>query len=72
MADLLPTHIHFNPLWIMAYDNFPLDAIAQKEAIEKQGVQEGAWFTFYHDPFMKACRFEEDGTVKESFQSPSE
>jgi glyoxylase-like metal-dependent hydrolase (beta-lactamase superfamily II) len=72
MADLLPTHIHFNPLWIMAYDNFPLDAIAQKEAIEKRGVEEGAWFTFYHDPFMQACRFGEDGTVKESFQSPSE
>jgi glyoxylase-like metal-dependent hydrolase (beta-lactamase superfamily II) len=69
MADLLPTHIHFNPLWIMAYDNFPLDAIRQKEAIEKQGVQEGAWFTFYHDPFMQACRFSEDGTVREGFRS---
>jgi hypothetical protein len=29
LADLLPTHAHFNPLWVMAYDNYPLDAIEQ-------------------------------------------
>lgn len=65
MADLLPTHVHFNPLWVMAYDNFPLDAVAQKEKWEKWGIERNAWFTFYHDPFLRACRFDDRGTVME-------
>lgn len=65
MGDLLPTHAHFNPLWVMAYDNFPLDAIDRKEALEGLFVRQGAWFTFYHDPFMPACRFDEKGNITE-------
>jgi hypothetical protein len=30
MVELPSTHAHFNPLWIMAYDNFPLESIAVK------------------------------------------
>lgn len=67
MADLLPTHAHFNPLWIMAYDNFPLDAITAKEEWENIGIREGAWFTFYHDAVMLACRFDEKGNIIERF-----
>jgi glyoxylase-like metal-dependent hydrolase (beta-lactamase superfamily II) len=63
LADLLPTHVHFNPLWIMAYDNFPMDAIALKEKYEATGLRENAWFTFYHDPSMYACKFDEQGRV---------
>jgi glyoxylase-like metal-dependent hydrolase (beta-lactamase superfamily II) len=71
LADLLPTHAHFNPLWIMAYDNFPLEAIALKQQYEKRGIRENAWFTFYHDPFMFACRFDADGRVVENIgQAP--
>lgn len=68
LADLLPTHAHFNPLWIMAYDNYPLDAIAQKEEWENQGIKENAWFTFYHDPFVLACRFDEKGAMTEQWK----
>lgn len=67
MADLLPTHAHFNPLWVMAYDNFPLDAIDQKEKIEKSALKLNAWFTFYHDATMRACKFDEKGNVTERF-----
>ena len=69
LADLLPTHAHFNPLWVMAYDNYPLDAIRLKEELENQGIREGAWFTFYHDPFMLACKFDEKGNVLEKVTS---
>jgi len=69
MADLLPTHVHFNPLWVMAYDNFPMDAIARKEEIEREALAKNAWFTFYHDPFVAACRFGEKGVVKEKFEA---
>jgi len=63
LADLLPTHVHFNPLWIMAYDNFPLDAIALKQKFETKAIRENAWFTFYHDPSMYACKFDIQGHV---------
>ncbi|MGD0886694.1 MAG: MBL fold metallo-hydrolase [Thermodesulfovibrionales bacterium] len=65
MVDLLPTHAHFNPLWIMAYDNFPLESIEKKEEWEKRGIEEGSWFTFYHDPFVLACKFDEQGNITE-------
>ena len=63
LADLLPTHAHANPLWIMAYDNFPMESIALKEQWMKQGVAEGVWFTFYHDAFMTACKYDDKGMV---------
>ena len=67
LADLLPTHAHANPLWVMAYDNFPLDAIKQKEQWIKYGVSSSAWFTFYHDVFMTACKFDDKGNVVEKW-----
>jgi glyoxylase-like metal-dependent hydrolase (beta-lactamase superfamily II) len=63
LGDLLPTHAHYNPLWIMAYDNFPLDAIRAKEEWEHKTLPGNTWFTFYHDQFMKACRFDENGNI---------
>ncbi|HYA88295.1 MAG TPA: MBL fold metallo-hydrolase [Nitrospirota bacterium] len=72
MVDLLPTHAHFNPLWIMAYDNFPLESIAAKELWEKRGIEEKAWFTFYHDPFVLACKFDEKGTILEKWPDTAE
>ena len=68
MADLLPTHVHFNPLWITAYDNYPLDAIAQKEEWENRALKENAWFMFYHDPIVLACRFDEKGAMTEQWK----
>jgi len=63
LADLLPTHAHANPLWVMAYDNYPMSSIAQKEQWMKYGVSKNAWFTFYHDAFLTACKFDDKGTV---------
>lgn len=63
LGDLLPTHAHFNPLWVMAYDNYPLDTIKQKERFEKIALEEKAWLIFYHDPFSPACKFDKEGSV---------
>ncbi len=65
LGDLLPTHAHGNPLWVMAYDNYPMDAIARKEQWISSGVADGVWFTFYHDAFMRACKFDGKGNVTE-------
>jgi len=67
LGDLLPTHAHANPLWVMAYDNYPMDSIALKEQWIKQGVSEGVWFTFYHDPFMTACKYDDGGNITEKW-----
>jgi len=67
LADLLPTHVHYNPLWVMAYDNYPMDAIFLKEKYEALALEEEAWLTYYHDPFMFASKFDSDGKVVKKF-----
>lgn len=68
LGDLLPLHSHFNPLWIMAYDNFPLDIIEQKEALLPFFASRNCWFTFYHDIYMKACRIKPSGEIQTRWQ----
>jgi predicted metal-dependent phosphotriesterase family hydrolase len=34
----------------------------------KKGVAEGVWFTFYHDHFMNACKYDDKGNVTEKWQ----
>jgi len=68
LGDLLPTHAHLNPLWITAYDNFPLDAVRVKETLQCRGAEEGAWFTLYHDPLVQACRITEKGNIVEEWR----
>ncbi len=63
LGDLFPTHTHSNPLWIMAYDNFPLEVVALKQQLLPGYREKSCWFTFYHDIFMKACRLDDGGKV---------
>lgn len=63
LGDLYPTHAHTNPLWIMAYDNFPLEVIDRKEEYFTHYQKLDSWFTFYHDPAVKACKLDEQGNI---------
>lgn len=63
LGDLMPTHAHANPLWIMSYDNFPLEVIAQKEYWIERYRDRDCWYTFYHDDFMKAGRMNGQGQI---------
>ncbi len=65
LGDVLPTHTHANPLWIMAYDNFPLELIEQKEHLLPAYRKQNCWFTFYHDIYMRACHLDDRGKVIE-------
>ena len=65
LGDLLPTHTHINPLWIMAYDNFPMDVIRLKQELIPYYQQQQCWFTMYHDIFLKACRLDENNKIIE-------
>ncbi len=66
LGDLCPTHAHLNPLWVMAYDNFPLEVIARKEDYLRIYRNKASWFTFYHDPFVRACRLADDGSIAQT------
>jgi len=68
LGDLLPNQAHFNPLWVTAFDNFPLESVEQKEILIRKGVVEGAWFTFYHDPYLSACRYNQQGEITEKWE----
>ncbi len=64
MADIMPTHAHQNVLWVMAYDDFPMDSIAAKQKWYDYGINNNAWFTFYHDAIYRAVKWDVHGTLK--------
>lgn len=66
MGDLMPTHAHFSPLWVLAYDDYPMTSIEQKQRFIQPQIDKNAWFTFYHDAVFRAVKFGSDGTIKES------
>lgn len=63
MGDLLPSTAYGNPLWITAYDNFPLESIAAKEKLLSQASTQKAWLLLYHDPHSLACKFDNNGQL---------
>ncbi|MFS0557314.1 YtnP family quorum-quenching lactonase [Brevibacillus sp. 179-C9.3 HS] len=63
LADIMPTHAHQNPLWVMAYDDYPMTSIFAKEEWINNGIKQGAWFTFYHDSVYRAVKWNEQGEM---------
>lgn len=61
MADLMPTHAHQNPLWVLAYDDYPMTSVFAKEKWVKEALQHNYWFSFYHDAFYRMIKWSEDG-----------
>ncbi|MFD1739288.1 MBL fold metallo-hydrolase [Bacillus salitolerans] len=66
MADLMPTHAHQNPLWVMAYDDYPMQSIKEKQRWIEKGVQDHSWFIFYHDAEYRALKWNENGEITDS------
>jgi hypothetical protein len=66
MADIMPTHAHQNPLWVMAYDDYPMNSIEAKQKWLQFGVENQAWFTFYHDAFYRALKWNDHYEIVES------
>ncbi|MRX72709.1 MBL fold metallo-hydrolase [Bacillus lacus] len=65
MADLMPTHAHWNPLWVLAFDDYPMTSIEQKQKWLSFAAERNSWFTFYHDAYYRAVKFGEKGHVAE-------
>ncbi len=66
LADLLPTHAHQNVLWVTAYDDYPMTSIAEKQKWIKWGVDNNAWFTFYHDAIYRSIKWNDKGEITEA------
>jgi glyoxylase-like metal-dependent hydrolase (beta-lactamase superfamily II) len=61
MADIMPTNAHQNKLWAMAYDDYPVTSVHQKEKWMNYGYKKNAWYTFYHDAYYRAIKYDEAG-----------
>ena len=68
MADIMATHAHHNPLWVMAYDDYPMASIAAKQKWMKFAAERNAWFTFYHDAVYRAIKLDEKGSITSSIK----
>ncbi len=64
MADIMPTHAHQNPLWVLAYDDYPMTSIFKKEAILKEAYENNYTFFFYHDAFYRVIQWDQNGKEK--------
>ena len=61
MADLMPTHAHQNPLWVLAYDDYPMTSVFAKEKLMKEAYQSTMKFIFYHDAHYRMVQWSSDG-----------
>ena len=61
MADIMPTHAHQNPLWVMAYDDYPMTSVFAKERIMKEALENGYKFIFYHDAYYRMIQWDASG-----------
>ncbi|PAV30112.1 hypothetical protein CIL05_06510 [Virgibacillus profundi] len=61
MADIMPTHAHQNKLWALAYDDYPVTSVHEKEKWMDFGYKRKAWYTFYHDAYYRAVKFDASG-----------
>lgn len=50
ISDLLPTHWHIKPSWVMGFDLFPLETIDNKHRILARAARERWLMVFTHDP----------------------
>jgi glyoxylase-like metal-dependent hydrolase (beta-lactamase superfamily II) len=61
-GDVIPTHAHLRPSWVMAYDLLPVTTIEEKKVLLAEALEDDGVLVFEHDPVMAACRLrEEDG-----------
>jgi glyoxylase-like metal-dependent hydrolase (beta-lactamase superfamily II) len=61
MGDIMPTHAHQNPLWVLAYDDYPMTSVFAKEKLLKEALENGYMFTFYHDAYYRMIKWDEAG-----------
>jgi glyoxylase-like metal-dependent hydrolase (beta-lactamase superfamily II) len=59
-GDVIPTHAHLRPTWVMAYDVLPVTTIEEKKVLMAEALEDDGVLVFEHDPVMAACRLREE------------
>lgn len=59
-GDVVPTHAHLRPSWVMAYDNDPVTAVEEKKVLLAEALEEDGILVFEHDAAMDGCRLREE------------
>jgi glyoxylase-like metal-dependent hydrolase (beta-lactamase superfamily II) len=62
MGDIMPTNAHTNPLWVTAYDDYPMQSIREKERLTPYFIQNDFWFLFYHDENYFALKYDKENS----------
>ena len=52
-ADLMPTNAHKNPLWVLAYDDYPMTSIPEKQKWQTFAAEKDAWLIFITTRFTE-------------------
>lgn len=61
MADIMASTAHQNPLWVMAYDDYPMDSIYAKQEWMQRAYQNDYKFIFYHDAYYRMIQWDAEG-----------
>lgn len=61
MADIMPTHAHQNPLWVLAYDDYPMTSVFAKEKLMDEILTNGYYISFYHDAYKRLIKLDSTG-----------
>ena len=56
LGDLIPTHHHLDPTWVMGYDLDPLTCIAERKRLLARAIPENWLILFPHDHELPATR----------------
>jgi glyoxylase-like metal-dependent hydrolase (beta-lactamase superfamily II) len=63
-GDVVPTHAHLRPSWVMGYDLFPVTTVEEKKVILAEALEDDGILFFEHDATMAACRLvEREGEI---------
>lgn len=64
MGDIFPTIAHRNPLWVTAYDDYPIQSIREKERLIPNYILNDYWFLYYHDVNYFAVKFDKQSMTE--------
>lgn len=59
-GDVIPTHAHLRPSWVMAFDLQPVTTIEEKKVLLAEALEDDGILVFEHDAEMPACRLREE------------
>jgi glyoxylase-like metal-dependent hydrolase (beta-lactamase superfamily II) len=63
-GDVVPTHAHLRPSWVMGYDLQPVTTVEEKKMMLAEALEDDGVLVFEHDAAMAACRVaERDGEI---------